>query len=163
PRYEIRTDTLMSPLPPKPAAMPRKRLAWAVVPALAFGAMAAALVPRGYDAGWLLLAQDAPVKLADHAVAERLTPAVAEPECAAPAGGGRAGGRGGARGRRRRSRQKFRPSRDRARHHHQAGARGAAGECQLDLGECRAQRPQLRLGTLLRPADRHGRAGRHRR
>ena len=70
----------MSPLPPKPAAMPRKRLAWAVVPALAFGAMAAALVPRGYDAGWLLLAQDDPVKLADHAVAERLNPAVAERE-----------------------------------------------------------------------------------
>jgi hypothetical protein len=70
----------MSLLPAKPAAMPRKRLAWAVVPALAFGAMAAALVPRGYDAGWLLLAQDDPVKLADHAVTQRLNPAVAERE-----------------------------------------------------------------------------------
>ena len=60
--------------------MPRKRLVWAVLAALALGAMAAALVPRGYDAGWLLLAQDDPVKLADHAVAERLTPAVAERE-----------------------------------------------------------------------------------
>jgi hypothetical protein len=48
--------------------------------ALALGAMAAALVPRGYDAGWLLLAQDDPVRLADHAVAQRLTPAVAERE-----------------------------------------------------------------------------------
>jgi hypothetical protein len=47
---------------------------------LALGAMAAALVPRGYDSGWLLLAQDDPVKLADHAVAERLNPAVAERE-----------------------------------------------------------------------------------
>jgi hypothetical protein len=51
-----------------------------VVAALAFGAMAAALVPRGYDAGWLLLAQDDPVKLADRAVTERFSPAVAERE-----------------------------------------------------------------------------------
>jgi hypothetical protein len=42
--------------------------------------MAAALVPRGYDAGWLLLAQDDPVQLADRAVAERLSPAVVERE-----------------------------------------------------------------------------------
>jgi hypothetical protein len=63
--------------------MPRRRLVWAVMAALALGAMAAALVPRGYDAGWLLLAQDDPVKLADHAVAERLNPAVAEREIAA--------------------------------------------------------------------------------
>src|SRR5690348_17499925 len=35
---------------------------------------------RGNDAGWLLLAQDDPEKLADRAVAERLTPAVAERE-----------------------------------------------------------------------------------
>jgi hypothetical protein len=73
----------MGPLPPKPAAMPRKRLVWSVMAALALGAVAAALLPRGYDAGWLLLAQDDPVKLADHAVAERLTPAVAEREIAA--------------------------------------------------------------------------------
>src|SRR5262249_49013833 len=70
----------MGSLPRKPPPMPRKRLAWAVIPALALGAMAAALVPRGYDAGFLLLAQDDPVKLADHAVAERLNPAVAERE-----------------------------------------------------------------------------------
>jgi hypothetical protein len=63
--------------------MPRKRLAWSVVPALAFVGMAAALLPRGYDAGWLLLAQDDPIKLADHAVDRRLTPAVAEQEIAA--------------------------------------------------------------------------------
>jgi hypothetical protein len=60
--------------------MPRKRLFWPVLAALALGAAAAALVPRGYDAGWLLMAQDDPVKLADRAVAERLTPAVAERE-----------------------------------------------------------------------------------
>ena len=70
----------MSPLPAKPAAMPRKRLVWPVMGALALGAMVAALGPRGYDAGWLLLAQDDPVRLADHAVAERLTPAVAARE-----------------------------------------------------------------------------------
>ena len=70
----------MGALPHKPPPMPRKRLAWSVIPALALGAMAAALVPRGYDAGFLLLAQDDPVKLADHAVAERLNPAVAEQE-----------------------------------------------------------------------------------
>ncbi len=46
----------MRPLPRRPAATPRKRLFWSVVPALALGAMAAALVPRGYDAGALLLA-----------------------------------------------------------------------------------------------------------
>jgi hypothetical protein len=63
--------------------MPRKRVVWAAVPALAFVGMAAALVPRGYDAGWLILAQDDPIKLADHAVAQRLTPAVAEQEIAA--------------------------------------------------------------------------------
>jgi len=73
----------MRPLPRRPVATPRKRLFWSVLAALALGAMAAALVPRGYDAGWLLLAQDDPVKLADHAVAERLTPAVAEREIAA--------------------------------------------------------------------------------
>jgi hypothetical protein len=73
----------MSPLPPKPAAMPRKRAFWPVVAALALAAVAAALVPRGYEAGWLLLAQDDPVRLADHAVAETLNPAVAEREIAA--------------------------------------------------------------------------------
>lgn len=70
----------MGPLPRKPLPQPRKRLVWAVVPALAFVGMAAALVPRGYEAGWLLLAQDDPVKLADHAVDQRLNPAVAERE-----------------------------------------------------------------------------------
>src|SRR5262249_8479951 len=70
----------MGALPHKPPPMPRKRLAWSVIPALALGAMAAALLPRWYDAGFLLLAQDDPVKLADHAVAERLNPAVAERE-----------------------------------------------------------------------------------
>src|SRR5215467_275424 len=70
----------MGPLPRKPLSMPRKRLVWSVVPALALLGMAAALVPRGFDSGWLLLAQDDPVKLADHAVAERLNPAVAERE-----------------------------------------------------------------------------------
>jgi hypothetical protein len=73
----------MRQLPRRPAATPRKRLVWSVVPVLALGAMAAALLPRGYDAGRLLLAQDDPVKLADRAVAERLTPAVAEREIAA--------------------------------------------------------------------------------
>jgi hypothetical protein len=73
----------MRTLPRRPAATPRKRLLGSVLAALALGAMAAALVPRGYDAGWLLLAQDDPVKLADRAVAERLTPAVAEREIAA--------------------------------------------------------------------------------
>jgi len=70
----------MSSLPCKPRPTPRRRLFWAVTAALALGAMAAALVPRGFDAGWLLLAQDDPVRLADHAVAARLTPAVAERE-----------------------------------------------------------------------------------
>ena len=70
----------MGSLPPKPLPMPRKRLVWPVMALLALGAMAAALVPRWYDAGFLLLAQDDPVKLADHAVAERLNPAVAERE-----------------------------------------------------------------------------------
>src|SRR5512144_634543 len=70
----------MRTLPRRPAATPRKRLVGSVLAALALGAMAAALVPRGYEAGWLLLAQDDPVKLADHAVAERLNSAVAERE-----------------------------------------------------------------------------------
>jgi hypothetical protein len=70
----------MGKLPRRPAVTPRKRLFWSVTAALALGAMAAALVPRGYDAGWLLFAQDDPVQLADRAVAERLTPAVAERE-----------------------------------------------------------------------------------
>ena len=70
----------MSKLPRRPAATPRKRVFWSVTAALALGAMAAALVPRGYDAGWLLLAQDDPVQLADRAVAERLSPAVVERE-----------------------------------------------------------------------------------
>ena len=70
----------MSSLPRKPRPTPRRRVFWSVTAALALGAMAAALVPRGFDAGWLLLAQDDPVKLADHAVAARLTPAVAERE-----------------------------------------------------------------------------------
>jgi hypothetical protein len=73
----------MRTLPRRPAETPRKRLFWSVLAALALGAIAAALVPRGYDAGWLLLAQDDPVKLADRAVAERLTPAVAEREITA--------------------------------------------------------------------------------
>ena len=70
----------MRPLPPGFFATRRRRLVWPVMAALALGAMAAALVPRGYDAGWLLLAQDDPVALADRAVTERLTPAVAERE-----------------------------------------------------------------------------------
>jgi hypothetical protein len=78
-----RTTILMGQLPRRPAATPRKRLFWSVLAALTLGAMAAALVPRGYDAGWLLLAQDDPVMLADRAVAERLDSAVAEREIAA--------------------------------------------------------------------------------
>jgi hypothetical protein len=70
----------MRSLPCKPVATPRRRVFWSVTAALALLGMAAALVPRGFDAGWLLLAQDDPVKLADHAVAARLTPAVAERE-----------------------------------------------------------------------------------
>ncbi len=70
----------MGQLPRRPATTPRQRLFWSVTAALALGAMAAALVPRGYDAGSLLLAQDDPVRLADRAVAERLNPAVAERE-----------------------------------------------------------------------------------
>ena len=70
----------MGPLPAKPVPTPRKRLVWSVMAALGLGAMAAALVPRGYESGWLLLAQDDPIKLADHAVDQRLNPAVAERE-----------------------------------------------------------------------------------
>src|SRR5262249_48798816 len=80
PRYRDWIETTMGSLPPKPLPMPRKRLVWPVMALLALGAMAAALLPRWYDAGFLLLAQDDPVKLADHAVAERLNPAVAERE-----------------------------------------------------------------------------------
>lgn len=70
----------MRPLAHGHFAMPRKRILWPVLATLALAAGAAALAPRGFDAGWLLLAQDDPVKLADHAVAERLSPAVAERE-----------------------------------------------------------------------------------
>src|SRR5262249_47879496 len=77
---ESRIDIFMRPLPPGFFATRRRRLVWPVMAALALGAMAAALVPRRYDAGWLLLGQDDPVALADRAVTERFTPAVAERE-----------------------------------------------------------------------------------
>jgi len=62
---------------------PGKRIRWPLLVALALAAGAIALVPRGFDAGWLLVAQDDPVQLADRVVEKSFTPAVAEQEIAA--------------------------------------------------------------------------------
>jgi hypothetical protein len=73
----------MRPFPDGRAAMQRRRILWPVVAALALASAAAALVPRGFDAGRLLLAQDDPVSLADQAVDKTFSPAVADREIAA--------------------------------------------------------------------------------
>ena len=39
----------------------RKRIVWPLLAALVIAAGAVAVVPRGLDAGWLLVAQDDPV------------------------------------------------------------------------------------------------------
>jgi hypothetical protein len=54
-----------------------------IYPALTVVALAVAawlLAPQGLEAGWLLVAQDDPAMMADHAVAQQLTPAVADRE-----------------------------------------------------------------------------------
>ena len=142
----------MRTLPRRPAATPRKRLVWSVLAALALGAMAAALVPRGYDAGWLLLAQDDPVKLADHAVAERLTPAVAEREIAAALVAGDVD-----------LANSFRRSRRRARHRRS----GRTLAARLEDANSTSASAMRNVGSFAhgldhRRAGRHGRARRHR-
>ena len=64
------------------AATRRLWLLPALVAALAMLGVALALVPAGFDAGWLLYAQDDPDLLADRVVAQRLTPEVAQREIA---------------------------------------------------------------------------------
>jgi hypothetical protein len=73
----------MRPMPNGHLTMPRKRVRWPMLAAVALAAGAVVLVPRGFDAGWWLLAQDDPVRLADRAVDERFSRAVAEKEIAA--------------------------------------------------------------------------------
>jgi hypothetical protein len=60
--------------------MARKRIFWPLAAALALAGIALALVPDGFDAGWLLVAQDDPVMLADRAVDKRFSAPVAEQE-----------------------------------------------------------------------------------
>jgi len=59
-------------------AMARKRIFWPLTAALALAGVALALVPDGFEAGWLLVAQDDPVMLADRAVDKRFSAPVAE-------------------------------------------------------------------------------------
>ena len=59
---------------------PGKRILWPLAAALLLGAAVVWLAPRAFEAGRLLLAQDDPVRLADHAVAARLTAPVAAQE-----------------------------------------------------------------------------------
>ncbi len=68
--------------------MARKRIIWPLLAAIALGAAGVLLLPRGLDSGWLLLAQDDPVLLADRVVASSLTAPVAEREIAAALKGG---------------------------------------------------------------------------
>jgi len=63
--------------------MKHKRIVWPVLAALALAAGAAMLVPRGFDAGALLLAQDDPVELTDRALDKSFSAEVAEREIAA--------------------------------------------------------------------------------
>lgn len=58
----------------------RRRVWWPLVAAFLLAAAIVVLVPRAYEAGWLLAVQDDPVALADHAVGERLTAPVAAQE-----------------------------------------------------------------------------------
>jgi hypothetical protein len=60
--------------------MTRKRILWPLLATLVLAAGAVMLVPRGFDAGWLLVAQDDPVMLADHVVAKSFTAGVADQE-----------------------------------------------------------------------------------
>jgi hypothetical protein len=60
--------------------MPAKRIVWPLAAALLLGAAVVWLAPRALEAGKLLAAQDDPVRLADHAVAQRLTASVAARE-----------------------------------------------------------------------------------
>jgi hypothetical protein len=61
----------------------RFHLGLPIVALLALLGAGLALLPPGFDAGWLLYAQDDPALLADRMVARTLTPAVAEREIAA--------------------------------------------------------------------------------
>lgn len=61
-------------------ASAQKRIVWPLAAALVLAAATIALVPRAFEAGWLLVAQDDPVRLADHAVGQRLTAPVAAQE-----------------------------------------------------------------------------------
>jgi hypothetical protein len=60
-----------------------KRIVWPFLAALLLAAGVVALVPRGFDAGWLLVAQDDPVALADRMVSRTFSSPVAEREIAA--------------------------------------------------------------------------------
>ena len=60
--------------------MTRNLIAVPLIAALALAAAAIALVPRGFDAGWLLYAQDDPVLLADRAVAMSFSASAAQRE-----------------------------------------------------------------------------------
>src|SRR5690348_14281327 len=64
-------------------ASARKRISWPLIAALLLGAAGVVVAPRAFEAGALLIAQDDPVALADHAVAQRLTAPVADREIAA--------------------------------------------------------------------------------
>ena len=60
--------------------MPAKPIVWPFAAALLLGAATVWLAPRALESGRLLAAQDDPVRLADHAVAQRLTAPVAAQE-----------------------------------------------------------------------------------
>lgn len=64
----------------KAGALAQKRILWPFAAALLLAAAAVALAPRVFEAGFLLVAQDDPVALADHAVGKRLTAPVAAQE-----------------------------------------------------------------------------------
>ncbi len=60
--------------------MPRRRIIWPLLSAIALGVAGVLLLPQGYESGSLLLAQDDPVALADRTVDKTLNIGVAERE-----------------------------------------------------------------------------------
>jgi hypothetical protein len=62
---------------------PSRRAIWPVLAAVLLAAGSVVLAPRGFEAGALLLAQDDPVRLADHALDKVFSQALAEREIAA--------------------------------------------------------------------------------
>jgi len=69
-----------SPRPDGILAMPRRRIIWPLLSAIALGVAGVLLLPQGYESGSLLLAQDDPVALADRTVDKTFNIGVAERE-----------------------------------------------------------------------------------